>query len=148
MIICFIQRGIFQFYRSQVMKQCRLFLISLLVTLSFSLMAQTNNEPQVKKEAGKVRVTIVQGQDHLVLVTGRKASGYNPNIEIALDSKAWETFDSVLHGKQSSSAIIKDVDGHKVDVALANVNGNTGLMFTSGSKCVAITKEDFEKLRN
>lgn len=111
-------------------------------------MAQTNNEPQVKKEAGKVRVTIVQGQDHPVQVTGRKASGYNPNIEIALDAKAWETFDSVLSCKQSTAANMKDVDGHIVEVALANVNGNTGLVFTSGSKCVAITKEEFEKLYN
>ena len=130
------------------MKQCKLFLISLLVTLSFSLMAQTNNNPQVKKEAGKARVTIVQGQDHLVLVTGRKASGYNPNIEIALDTKAWDILDSVLSGKQKTTCKMKDVDGHNVEVALANVNGNTGLMFTSGSKCVAIIKEEFEKLKN
>ena len=126
----------------------RLMLFALLAVISFPLMAQTNNEPQVKKEASKARITVVQGQDHLLLVTGRKASGYNPNIEIALAAKVWETFDSVLSRKQNAACKMKDVDGHNVEVALANVNGNTGLMFTSGSKCVAITKEDFEKLRN
>lgn len=130
------------------MKGIKALLLVFMTAISFTMMAQTNNEPQIKKEAGKARVTVVQGQDHLVLVTGRKASGYNPNIEIALDAKVWETFDSVLNGKQKRSCKMKDVDGHNVDVALANVNGNTGLMFTSGSKCVAITKEDFEKLRN
>ena len=123
-------------------------LLVLMTTISFTMMAQTNNEPQIKKEAGKARVTIVQGQDHLVLVTGRKASGYNPNIEIALDSKVWETFDSVMFGKQNVSVKLKDVDGYNVEVAHANVNGSTGLMFTSGSKCVVLKKEDFEKLRN
>jgi len=130
------------------MKWIKMILVACMTIATFPMMAQTNNNVQVKKESGKAKITVVQGQDHLVLVTGRKASGYNPNIEIALDAKAWETFDSVLLGKQSSSEIIKDVDGYKVEVALANVNGNTGLMFTSSSKCVAVTKEEFEKLRN
>lgn len=130
------------------MKWIKIILVAYMTIATFPMMGQTNNDVQVKKESGKAKITVVQGQDHLVLVTGRKASGYNPNIEIALDAKAWETFVSVLLGKQSSSAKIKDVDGYKVEVALADVNGNTGLMFTSGSKCVAITKEEFERLRN
>ena len=129
------------------MKQRRLILFALLVSLSVPLMAQTNNGPQIKKEAGKAMITVVRGQDHLVLVTGRKATWYNPNIEIVLDAKAWETLESVLSGKQDTSAKMEDVDGYQVEIALAKVNGNTGLMFTSGSKCVAITTEDFEKLR-
>lgn len=130
------------------MKWIKIILVAFMTIATFPVMAQTNNEPQIKKEAGKARVTVVQGQDHLVLVTGRKASGYNPNIEIALDTKVWETFDSVLLGKQNTACKMKDVEGHNVEVALANVNGNTGLIFTSGTKCVAIKKEDFVKLRN
>lgn len=130
------------------MKAIKAFFIVLLASISMPLLAQTNNEPQIKKEAGKARVAVVQGKDHLVLVTGRKASGYNPNIEIALDAKVWETFDSVLSSKQNTACKMKDIEGLNVEAALANVNDNTGLMFTSGSKCVAITKEDFEKLRN
>lgn len=103
------------------MKGIKALLLVFMTAISFTMMAQTNNEPQIKKEAGKARVTVVQGQDHLVLVTGRKASGYNPNIEIALDAKAWETFDSVLSGKQNTACKMKDVDGHNVEVALANV---------------------------
>lgn len=43
--------------------------------------------------------------------------------------------------------MIKDIDGYKVEIALANVNGKPGLMFSSGSKCVAITEEDFRKVK-
>lgn len=93
------------------------------------MMAQTNNEPQIKKEAGKAKITVVQGQDHLVLLTGRKTTGYNPNIDVVLDAKTWATLDGVLSGKQGPSAKMKDVVGYKVDIALANVNGNTGFFF-------------------
>lgn len=130
------------------MKAIKYIIIVLLTAISTPLIAQTNNNLLIKKEAGKARIVVVQGREHFVLVTGRKATGYNSNIEITLDAKIWETFESVLSESGGSSATIKDIDGYNVGVAKANVNGNTGLMFTSGSKCVAIPKTDFEKLHN
>lgn len=65
------------------MRNILLILFALFSITALPMMAQMNNEPQMKKEASKARVTILQGQDHLVLVTGRKANSYNPNIEIS-----------------------------------------------------------------
>jgi len=128
------------------MKAVQTIVIVLLAAIALPLMAQTNKDPQVKKEIGKARITVVYGQDHLVLITGRKSSTHNPNIEIVLDSKARKTFDSVLSSKIGSTEQLKDVEGFVVEVTMASVNGKPGLMFTSGSKCVAITKEAFEIL--
>lgn len=130
------------------MKAVQTIVIILLAAIALPLMAQTNKDHQIKKEVDKARITVVYGQDHLVLITGRKSSTHNPNIEIVLDPKTRETLDSVLSGKMGSTAKLKDVDGFIVEVTLASVNGKLGLMFTSGSKIVAITKEAIEKLKD
>ena len=42
---------------------------------------------------------------------------------------------------------MKDIRGSSVDIALAKVDSQTGLMFTSGAKCIAITKEEYDRLK-
>jgi len=130
------------------MKVVKTIILVLFAAMTLPLMAQMNKDPQIKKEVGKARITVVYGQDHLVLITGRQSSTHNPNIEIVLDSKARKTFDSVLSSKMGYTEKLKDVEGFVVEVTMASVNGKPGLMFTSGSKCVAITKEAFEILCN
>lgn len=50
------------------MKWIKIVIVAFLTIATKSMMAQTNNEVKVKKEAGKARITVVHGQDHLVLV--------------------------------------------------------------------------------
>ena len=116
-----------------------------MTTIALPIMAQNNQ--QIKKEAGNTRVQVVNGQDYLVLLTGRKALSYNPDIVIPLDATIFTLFDCILSGNQNQ-ARLKDVDGKNVDVALASVNGKLGLVFTSGTKCVAVKKEYLDMMRD
>ena len=123
------------------MKCIKVILFSLLVSLSMPVMAQADAEP--KKGDARAKVEIVKGQTALVLKAGR-----NSEIALSWDNATERTLDSLVTAPWGSAVKMKDIDGHKVDVAKANVNSKVGLMFTSGSKCVAITKEEFERLRN
>ena len=129
-----------------IMKTIKSFLLVLLTTIAVPILAQAQNNQQITKEAGNVRVQVVNGQDHLVLLSGRKALTYNPDIVILLDTTALALFNRILSGDQPKGRL-KDVDGKNVDVALASVNGESGLMFTSGTKCVAVKKEYLDAIR-
>ena len=136
------------------MKYNRLILFALLMSLSFPVMAQTNKEQPNKKDDSRAKIEVVNGQNALVLKTGRKSqssswgSSYSADIVLKLDGNTWDQLDSLITASYGSSIKLKDLQGYNVEIAKANVNSHVGLMFTSGSKCVAISKEEFERLRN
>ena len=122
------------------MKCIKVILISLLVTLTVPVIAQAKAEP--KKDGARAKLEIVKGQTALVLKAGQ-----NSVIALTWDNATERTLDSLVTAPWGSAVKMKDIDGHKVDVAKANVNSRVGLMFTFGTKCVAISEEEWNKLK-
>ena len=122
------------------MKCIKVILISLLISQSVPVMAQADAEP--KKDDARAKVEVVKGQTALVLKAGR-----NSEIVLSWDTAAKSTLDSLVTAPWGSSVKLKDIDGHNVDVAKANVNSKVGLMFTTGTKCVAISEEEWNKIK-
>lgn len=135
------------------MKCLKVILISLLVSLSVPVMAQTNTNQKDKKDKARAKVEVVNGQTALILKTGRMAQpasfgfSYPADIVLKLDDNTWRMLDSLVTAPWGSAVKVKDIDGYTVEIAKANVNSNVGLMFTSGTKCVAITEEEYRKLK-
>jgi hypothetical protein len=126
----------------------------LVITLSLfalPLMAQTNRVPQVVKETPKAKVVTEKGKTKLILKSGReksKISSYSYDIEINVDSNTWRVLDSIVTAPYGNPFQIKDAHGYSVCIQRANVCSNKGLIFSSGSRFVAITQDDLKKLRN
>lgn len=124
----------------------------LVIVVSSTLMSQ-NAKAQINKASNKAKIELINGQNRLVLVTGihaTESSGrgrYPDNIELAIDDNLWRQLDSVLASPMGSRFKTKDVNGFIVEVVHGNINSNSGLMFTSGSKFVSITKKDYIDLR-
>ena len=135
------------------MKINRFILFALLMMLSFPVMAQTNKEQQKNNNDSRAKVEVVNGQNALVLKTGRKTqsstlgTSNSADIVLKLDGNTWQQLDSLVSAPFGKSIIVKDLQGYNVEIAKANVNSNVGLMFTSGTKCVAITEEEYRKLK-
>ncbi len=123
------------------MKYFKVALFIVLVSLSYTASAQANNEVNNKKDKSRAHVQTVNGQSTLVLSAGHSA------IELKIEADTWRQLDSIVDGPWGSAIKLKDVDGDKVDVAKANVNSAVGLMFTSGSKCAVLRKEDLDALK-
>ena len=122
------------------MKCIKVILICLLVSLSVPVMAQADVEP--KKDNARAKVEVVKGQTALVLKAGRTS-----DITLKWDASLKNKLDSLVTAPWGSAIKMKDVDGYNVDVAKANVNSKVGLMFTSGTKCVAISEEEWNKIK-
>jgi len=116
-------------------------------------MAQTNKVQQSKNEDTRARVEVVNGQNVLVLKTGRKSQSSSwgmtnsADIVIIIEDNTYKILDSLVAGPWGCAMKMKDIEGHNVDVAKANVNSKVGLMFTSGTKCVAISEEEWNKIK-
>lgn len=119
-------------------------LVIMLSFIALPMMAQTNKGPQVVKETPKAKVVTENGKTKLVLKTGQKKD----NIEINVDNNTWRVLDSIAAAPYGSPYRVKGVDGYSVSVQRANVSSNNGLIFSSGSKFVAITQEDLKKISN
>lgn len=135
------------------MKYIKAVLIIVLASLTFTVRAQVNSKTNDKKESSRARIEIVKGQNALVLKTGRKeipsnwGASYSNNIVIAYDDDTKKILDSLIVAPWGSAIKMKDLDGYKVDVAKAKVDSKVGLMFTSGSKCVVLKKEELDALK-
>ena len=131
------------------MKISKLFVSMALAAVTISGMAQEGTAQQEKDENKKAEVVDVNGQQRLVLKTGLCTStGACVNLEIKMDGELWKTLDSLVTAPTGGDAIrTKDISGCNVEIARANVNSKPGLMFTSGTKYVAITKEEFKSLK-
>lgn len=135
------------------MKYFKTALFIVLICLTFTVRAQVNSKTNVKKEVSRARIEIVKGQNALVLKTGRKeipsnwGASYSNNIVIAYDDDTKKILDSLVVAPWGTVVIMKDLDGYKVDVAKAKVDSKVGLMFTSGSKCVVLKKEELDALK-
>ena len=130
------------------MKYFRLILTIVLLSISLNVMAQTKKVQDVEKDNARAKVELVNGQRVLVLKTGRTSAFHNPDIHLKIEDDTWKRLDSLVVAPWGSTIVVKDVDGHKVNIAKANVNSRLGLMFTSGTKFVAITGEVLKSLRN
>ena len=133
------------------MKYMKALLIVAMIAFTYPVMAQADKDAQ--KNNSRARIENVRGQNALVLKTGRKTtssnwnSSYSNDIVVAFNNEAKEILDSLISAPWGSAVKMKDLDGYNVDVAKANVNSKVGLMFTSGTKCVAVTKEEYEALK-
>ena len=117
--------------------------IVLLSFIALPLMAQTNKGPQVVKETPKAKVVVEKGKTKLVLKTGQQKN----NIEINVDNNTWHVLDSIAAAPYGRPYQINDVHGYSVSVQRANVSSNNGLIFSSGSRFVAITEEDLKGIK-
>lgn len=138
------------------MKTIKLFLSVLLISFAVHLCAQNLNEPKnnkINKINSRAKIEEIKGQTALVLKTGRKeipsnwGASYSNNIVIAYDDDTKKILDSLIVAPWGTVVIMKDLDGYKVDVAKAKVDSKVGLMFTSGSKCATLKKEELDALK-
>ncbi len=106
------------------------------------MMAQINNERLNNKDEARAMVEVVNGQPALVLKAGRTS-----NIILKWDANLENKLDSLVTAPWGNAIKMKDLEGYNVEIARANVNSNVGLMFTSGTKCVAITEDELKRLR-
>ncbi len=123
------------------MKYFKTALFIVLICLTFTVRAQVNNKTNDKKESSRARIEIVKGQRTLILNSGQST------IEIKVEENTWRILDSIVVGPWGGTVKLKSVDGRNVDVAKANVNSKVGLMFTSGSKCATLKKEELDALK-
>ena len=119
----------------------------LFAAISFPMVAQNNAQSLTPAANLKAKVEVLQGKQCLVLNTGINTSEALSTIIIEVNDEIWGILDGVLVGPRGTAVKMKDTRGGNVDVALADVNSQIGLMFTSGSKCVAITKEEYDRLK-
>lgn len=129
------------------MKKVLFTMVLLFVAISFSVMAQNNVQSLNQPANPKAKVEVWQGIQCLVLNTGINTSEALSTITIEVNDEIWGILDDVLASPRGAAVKLKDLRGNNVDVALANVNSQIGLMFTSGSKCVAIIKEEYDRLK-
>lgn len=118
--------------------------IVLLTFMVLPIMAQTNKGPQVVKETPKAKVVVENGKTKLVLKTGQQKN----NIEINVDNNTWRVLDSIITAPYGSPYYVKGANGYSVSVQRANVSSNNGLIFSSGSRYMAITQDDLNKIKN
>ncbi len=71
------------------------------------------------------------------------------DIILTWDEYLLQTLDKVVDGPIGSSAVLKDLEKREVRVSRAMIQKNVGLMFTfpQENKWVAITKEEYESLK-
>ncbi len=116
-------------------------------------MAQTNREQPNTKYDSRAKIEVVNGQNALILKTGRKSQSsswgksYSAGIVLILDGNTRQQLDSLISAPFGNSIKLKDFQGYNVEIAKANVNSNVGIMFTSGTKCVAITENEYRNLK-
>ena len=129
------------------MKKVFFTLALLFAAMSFPMMAQSNVQSTRQTDSPKAKVEVRQGKQYLVLSTGVNTSVELSTITIAVDDETWNILDGMLAAPRGAAVRMKDTKKRNVDITLANVNSQTGLMFTSGSKFIAITKEEYEGLK-
>ena len=135
------------------MKVVKTIILVLLAAMTLPLMAQTNKDPQIKKDDSRAKVEVVNGQNLLVLKKGWKVqssnwgTSYSADIVLKLDDNTWHQLESLISSPFGKIIKVKDLHGYNVEITKANVNSHVGLMFISGTKCVAITEEEFRKLK-
>ena len=110
--------------------------IVMMIIMASSAMAQI---VQPKKETTNAKVVVKNGQERLVL---------KDQIELNVDTNIWSTLDSLTTAPWGGKGVqLKDSQGYNVLAQKSRINDQIGLMFTSGAKCVVLTKEEFDKLR-
>lgn len=129
------------------MKKVLFTMVLLFAAISFPMVAQNNVQSTAQAVNAKAKVEARQGIQFLVLNTGVNTSEELSTIMIEVNDEIWRILDGILAAPRGTALKMKDSSGSIVDVALANVNSQTGLMFTSGSKCIAITKEEYDRLK-
>jgi len=129
------------------MKKVLFTLALLFAAMSSPIMAQNNVQDAKQEVSPKARIEVRQGKQCLVLTTDTFISEELSVIAIIIDDETWRILDDLLVAPKGATEKMNDSRGSIVNVALANVNSQTGLMFTSGSKIIAITKEEYEGLK-
>lgn len=124
------------------MRYIKVILFILLASATFTVSAQANADTANLKHDVRAKVETVKGHTALVLKAGR-----NKTIDLKIEADTWRQRDSIVAGSWGSAVKLKDVNGNLVDVTKASVNSSVGLMFTSGSKCVALKKEELDVLK-
>lgn len=129
------------------MKKVLITLALLFAAMSSSMMAQNKVQDVKQSVPSNAKIEVRQGKQCLVLTTDTFISEELSVIALFIDEATWTTLDNLLVAPKGATAKMKDSRGNIVNVALGSINSQTGLMFTSGSKCVAITKEEYDRLK-
>lgn len=129
------------------MKKVLFALLLLFASTSFSMMAQNNVQDVKKVVPSNAKIEVRQGKQCLVLTTDTFISEELSVIALFIDEETCRILDDLLLSPKGATVKMKDSRGSIVNIALANVNSQTGLMFTSGAKCIAITRDEYEGLK-
>ena len=138
------------------MKPIKLLFPILMCSCSISMMAAQKTPPQILAQTEKAMVVREEGQDKLVLITGRKtvyeAKDHLPksaDIELHLDEETWNSLLDLVDASWGEKSIrMKALDGASVEIQKAKINNEDGLIFTSGTMYVAVVNKDFKSLCN
>ena len=115
--------------------------------MSSPIMAQSNVQDVKQAGSSKARIEVRQEKQDLVLSTDTFISEELFVIAIFIDDETWRILDDLLVSPKGATVKMKDSRGSVVNVALASVNSQIGLMFTSGSRFIVITKEEYDRLK-
>ncbi len=137
------------------MKPFKLLFPILMSCCCISMMAEQKTPPQIVAEVGKARVVRDAGQEKLVLITGRTTRfeskeriSLSADIELRLDEDAWSLLIGLADAPWGEKPLrMKALDGANVEVQKAKINGEDGLIFTSGTMHVAVANRDVKSLR-
>ena len=138
------------------MKTMKSLALILMSCCCISMMAEQKTPPQIVAEVGKARVVRDAGQEKLVLITGRttrfeskEGISLSADIELRLDEDAWSLLIGLADAPWGEKPLrMKALDGANVEVQKAKINGEDGLIFTSGTMYVAVVNKDFKSLCN
>ena len=136
------------------MKPIKLLFPILMSCCCISMMAAQKTPPQVIAETEKAMVVREEGQDKLVLITGRKSSyeakdhlPKSGNIELRLDEETWDSLLAMVDASWGEKSIrMKTLDGANVEIQKARINSEDGLIFSSGTMHVAVINRDVKSL--
>ena len=110
--------------------------ILLLTVMTVPIMTQSKQQ----KEASNAKVVVTNGRERLVLKN---------QIQLNMNSETWRFLDSLINSPSRGKGVqLKDVKGYNVLVQKGRINNEIGLIFTWGTRIVAITEDEFVVLRN
>ncbi len=138
------------------MKPFKLLFPILICSCCVSMLAAQKTPPQILAQTEKAKVVREEGQDKLVLITGRKTIfdskegiSKSADIELRLDVEVWNALLDLIDASWDTKPIqMKALDGSNVDVQKARINNDAGLIFTSGTAHVALADRDVKSLLN
>ena len=136
------------------MKTMKSLALILMSCCCISMLAAQKTPPQIIAETEKAMVVREEGQEKLVLITGRKTNytskdniSKSADIELRLDEETWNSLLNLVDASWGEKPLrMKALDGANVEIQKAKINNEDGLIFTSGTMYVAVVNQDVKSL--